>query len=339
MRVGTPHCIDWGVLADAGEAVRARAILGEDTPWTRLFEIAELPTHRLITAAVREEDDEELPPDIEFSLCGQHFEMSIERFSVHLGIYYEPETVRDDFTQGLMQGEERVIRPGRPRYLIRHSRDTEPCNLARCFALYYASFYHRRERGTLWGGAFVTHIARSRSMVDTLDDLPAIEPRKLDRRTIISMKLAADIPGLGLRFIGSDGRLFQPAQVVIVPEQQEQQQPQDDGAMPDPEPIRSPAREEPPHIYHAVRQTEPLEALLHQIAASATRRLSRWLRPIVVGLPGRHASSDGSIVMRIWSGGRSRQSMRDGTDHSFHRSRSHASTQTTDRPLDHMDRS
>ncbi|KAL8229062.1 hypothetical protein R6Q57_013962 [Mikania cordata] len=87
----------WGVLADAGEAVHARAILGEDTPWTRLFELAELPTYRLITveflstfryrahqAAVREEDDEELPPDIEFSLGGQHFQMSIEWFFVHL---------------------------------------------------------------------------------------------------------------------------------------------------------------------------------------------------------------------------------------------------------------
>ncbi|KAD6794570.1 hypothetical protein E3N88_05466 [Mikania micrantha] len=113
MNVATPRCIDWGILADAREAARARAILGEDTPWTRLLEIAELPTHRLITveflstfqyrahqAAVREQDDEELPPDIEFSLCGQHFEMSIEQFAVHLGIYYEPETVRDDFIQG-----------------------------------------------------------------------------------------------------------------------------------------------------------------------------------------------------------------------------------------------
>ncbi|KAD2804051.1 hypothetical protein E3N88_37428 [Mikania micrantha] len=121
--VPTPRCIDWGLLADAGEAVRARAILGEDTPWTRLFDLADLPTYRLITveflstfrcrahqAAVREEDDEELPPDIEFSLCGHHFEMSIERFAVHLGIYYEPETVRDDFAQGLTQGEEGVMR-------------------------------------------------------------------------------------------------------------------------------------------------------------------------------------------------------------------------------------
>ncbi|KAL8199843.1 hypothetical protein R6Q57_013411 [Mikania cordata] len=175
--------------------------------------------------------------------------MSIERFAVHLGIYYEPETVRDDFTQGLTRGRRGVmrawwaqisdtplaghrvrttmIRDHLIRYIHRcivttisgrgqsqervtttdlfylHSLITgRPCNLARCFALCYASFYHRQERGTLWGDAFVTLIARSSGMVDMLDDLSTNEPRKLDRRTIISMKLATDIPGLGLRFIG-----------------------------------------------------------------------------------------------------------------------------------------
>ncbi|KAL8199646.1 hypothetical protein R6Q57_013214 [Mikania cordata] len=209
MSMGMPRCIDWGVLGDCREAERARAILGEDTPWTRLFDLAKLPTYRLLTveflstfryrahqAAVRVEEDAELPPDIEFSLGGQHFEMSIERFAVHLGIYYEPETVSDKFTQGLTQGEEGVIRAwwaqisDTPftghrvrammirdpliRYIHRcivttisgsglsqewvtttdlfylHSLIAgRPCNLARCFALYYASFYHRQERGTL----------------------------------------------------------------------------------------------------------------------------------------------------------------------------------------------
>ncbi|KAL8230108.1 hypothetical protein R6Q57_015008 [Mikania cordata] len=101
MSMGTPH---------AGEEVCARAILGEDTPWTRLFELTKLPSYMLITATVREEDDEELPPDIEFSLGGEHFEMSIERFAVHLGIYYESETVHDDFTQGLKQEDNGVMR-------------------------------------------------------------------------------------------------------------------------------------------------------------------------------------------------------------------------------------
>ncbi|KAL8205288.1 hypothetical protein R6Q57_008839 [Mikania cordata] len=102
---------------ECGEAERARAILGEDTPWTRLFDLAELPTYRLITveflstfryrahqATVRVEEDTELTPDIDFFLCGHHFETSIELFAIHLGIYYEAETVSDGFAQGLTQG-------------------------------------------------------------------------------------------------------------------------------------------------------------------------------------------------------------------------------------------
>ncbi|KAL8231414.1 hypothetical protein R6Q57_001192 [Mikania cordata] len=91
-----------GVLTDAGQADRAKAIPGEDTPWTRLFDTADLPTYRLITLeflstfryrahreAVPEQEDEELQPDIEFSISGQHMEMTIERFVVLLCIYYE----------------------------------------------------------------------------------------------------------------------------------------------------------------------------------------------------------------------------------------------------------
>ncbi|KAL8217185.1 hypothetical protein R6Q57_024022 [Mikania cordata] len=332
MSMGTPRCINWGVLADCGEADRARAILGEDTPWTRLFDLAEL--------LVRVEEDAELPLDIEFSLGGQHFEMSIEQLAVHLGIYYEPETILDDFGQGLTQGEKGVMRAwwaqisDTPftghrvratmikdpliRYLHRCIVTTisviarRPCNLARCFALYYASLYHRQEHGTLWGGAFVTHIARTRGMVDMLDDLATIEPRKLYRRMIISMKLAADIPGLGLR-------PFQPAQVAIVSDQQQQQQ--DDGPMPEPEPIREPVQslprgeeeppQHPPHVYRAVRLTEPLEALLHQIAAwcdqmaesdcrraaweaRVERRLDRYEDLVQWTVASEHARRDGS---------------------------------------------
>ncbi|KAL8216415.1 hypothetical protein R6Q57_023252 [Mikania cordata] len=82
MSMGMPRCIDWGVLGDCGEAERS------------LLTVEFLSTfrYRAHQAAVRVEEDAELPPDIEFSLNGQHFEMSIERFAVHLGIYYEPET-------------------------------------------------------------------------------------------------------------------------------------------------------------------------------------------------------------------------------------------------------
>ncbi|KAL8215953.1 hypothetical protein R6Q57_022790 [Mikania cordata] len=345
MSMRTPRCIDWGVLGDCGEAERGRAILGEDTPWTRLFDLAELPSYRLITveflstfryrahqAAVRVDEDAKLPPDIEFSLCGQHFEMSIERFAVYLGIYYELETVTDGFAHGLTQGKEGVMRAwwaqisdtpftghwvratmirdpmirynplcivttisGRGQsqewvtmtdlFYLHSLLAGRPCNLARCFALYYASFYHLQERGTLWGGAFITHIARTRGVVDMLDDLQEIEPRKLDRRTIISMKLAADIPGVGLRFIEQDSRPFQPPQAIVLPDQQHQQEEQ-----PRPSPLReqaveSPPRGEeeppqhPPHAYRAVRLTEPLEALLHHIARRAdesAQQMVQW---------------------------------------------------------------
>ncbi|KAL8228947.1 hypothetical protein R6Q57_013847 [Mikania cordata] len=74
------------------------------------FDPASAAAMRAHQATVRMEEDAELPLDIEFSLGGQHFEMSINRFAVHLGIYYEPETVSDDFAQGLRQGEEGVMR-------------------------------------------------------------------------------------------------------------------------------------------------------------------------------------------------------------------------------------
>ncbi|KAD4179970.1 hypothetical protein E3N88_28561 [Mikania micrantha] len=100
------------------------------------------------------------------------------------------------------------------------------------------------------------------------------------------MKLAADISGLVVRFIGSDGSSYQPAQLAVM-----QQQPEDQ-AMPEPDPIReepvqSPPHEDPlpqhpPHVYHAVRLTKPLEPLLHRLPAQSdeilqdTRRRPTW---------------------------------------------------------------
>ncbi|KAL8210884.1 hypothetical protein R6Q57_005321 [Mikania cordata] len=331
MSMGTPRCIDWGVLGDCGEAEHARAILDEDTPWTRLFDLVELPTYRLLTveflstfryrahqAAVRVEEDAELPLDIEFSLGGQHFEMSIS-YVVHrpqgagnddqgFSDQIHP-PVHNDAISGRGQSQEWVTTTD--LFYLHSLIAGRSCNLALCFALYYASFYHRQERGTLWGDAFITHIARTRGMVDMLDDLPAIEPRKLDRRTIISMKLAADIPGVGLRFIGQDGRPFQPAQVIVVPDQQQQ----DGEPTPEPEPIREqpvqtpPHREEeppqhPPHVYHAVRLTEPLDALLYHIAtrcdetarqmARLERRLDLYEDLVQWTIASEHARWDGS---------------------------------------------
>ncbi|KAL8195999.1 hypothetical protein R6Q57_024999 [Mikania cordata] len=40
-------------------------------------------------ADVADQEEDEPLPDIELQLCGQHFEMTIERFAVMIGIYYE----------------------------------------------------------------------------------------------------------------------------------------------------------------------------------------------------------------------------------------------------------
>ncbi|KAL8209131.1 hypothetical protein R6Q57_008543 [Mikania cordata] len=195
-------------------------------------------------AAVPEQEDEELSLEIEFSLCGQLMEMTIEWIAVLLCIYYELKTVTDAFTQGLTQGEDGMMRAWWSQIsdtpftshrlrastirdpLIRYTHRCivttiigrgqsqmtgSPCNLAWCFSLYYASFYHLQERDTLWGGAFVTHLAHSRGMFYFFEDLPAIQPRKLDCRMLLNMNLSTDIPSLGLPFIGSDGRPWQPA--------------------------------------------------------------------------------------------------------------------------------
>ncbi|KAL8231971.1 hypothetical protein R6Q57_001749, partial [Mikania cordata] len=116
-------------------------------------------------AAVREQEDEVLRPDIEFSLCGQHMEMSIEQFVVHLDDQrssdsLDPPLHRDDYLKsriepGVGDGDIFVLSS-----LIHDWQAVQPCT----------------EHRTLWGGAFVTHIARTRGMVDMLQDLPTIEP-------------------------------------------------------------------------------------------------------------------------------------------------------------------
>ncbi|KAD3336863.1 hypothetical protein E3N88_32382 [Mikania micrantha] len=75
------------------------------------------------------------------------------------------------------------------------------------------------------------------------------------------------------------------------------------------EPVQSPPRDEvppqhPPHVYHAVRLTEPLEALLHQIAARCDettqrmarveRRLDRYEDLVQWTVASEHARRDGT---------------------------------------------
>ncbi|KAD5803052.1 hypothetical protein E3N88_14412 [Mikania micrantha] len=90
-------------------------------------------------------------------------------------------------------------------------------------------------------------------MVDMIDDLPAIEPR----RPPVSGR-----PGNRRAGAAAAGRWPEPIQE---------------------EPVQSPPHKEeppqhPPHVYHAVCLTEPLEALLHHIAARCDETAQRMAR-------------------------------------------------------------
>ena len=90
-----------------GEVERARDIVGLDTPWSRLFELAmedsypELTVEFLSTFTYAPHpadyvEDPNFPVhEVTFRLVGQQFMMSVREFAVHTGLYTEPELDTD----------------------------------------------------------------------------------------------------------------------------------------------------------------------------------------------------------------------------------------------------
>ncbi|KAM0055105.1 hypothetical protein Hdeb2414_s0006g00202231 [Helianthus debilis subsp. tardiflorus] len=48
MEIGEHAAIDWSALEEVQEAVKARDFIGHDTPWSRLFNLAFLPSYRVL---------------------------------------------------------------------------------------------------------------------------------------------------------------------------------------------------------------------------------------------------------------------------------------------------
>ncbi|KAD4179277.1 hypothetical protein E3N88_27868 [Mikania micrantha] len=70
-----------------------------------------------------------------------------------------------------------------------------PCNLARCLAEYFSTYYHRQERGLIFGGVYVTRIARFNGLIDMEPaGMEAFHPVRLDRRTMLGMRIAQTFP-------------------------------------------------------------------------------------------------------------------------------------------------
>ncbi|KAM0048893.1 putative FHY3/FAR1 family protein [Helianthus debilis subsp. tardiflorus] len=85
-----------------------------------------------------------------------------------------------------------------------------PCALAHGLAQYFASGHHRQERGFLYGGAYVTVIARSFGLVPHQDPhlrTPAIMPTRMGMQSLWGMRVIKRFP-VGPRFKNPNGGVW-----------------------------------------------------------------------------------------------------------------------------------
>ncbi|KAL8232865.1 hypothetical protein R6Q57_002643 [Mikania cordata] len=104
--MGQQKAIDYDLLTQIGARERMTTITGEDTPWSRLFEMCYAPQYRLITFEFlstfiyrlvdpdfEPQPDQPHPPEeISFRLCGESYDMSLREFAIVSGLYTEEDT-------------------------------------------------------------------------------------------------------------------------------------------------------------------------------------------------------------------------------------------------------
>ncbi|KAL8242011.1 hypothetical protein R6Q59_012313 [Mikania micrantha] len=200
--MGNQKAIDYDLLAELGQQERMTAIIGEDTTWSRLFEMTYAPQYRLITVDFlstfryrpqppdfQPQPGQAQPAEVSFRLCGAAYHLSSAEFGSVLGLYTEEETHMPIYTTAIHTADGAVVSAWWPRIgddafdrsarvtrihdsLIRYlhrciassntgrgmsqewctSQDLfflycilsgRPCNLARCLAEYFSTYYHR----------------------------------------------------------------------------------------------------------------------------------------------------------------------------------------------------
>ncbi|MFS7964117.1 hypothetical protein Hanom_Chr08g00746411 [Helianthus anomalus] len=89
------------------------------------------------------------------------------------------------------------------------------CALTESLALYFATAYHRQECGMLFGGSYVTAIARSLGLVPDSDPnlSDTIPLTTLGQASISSMRLTRTFPE-GLRFRGANHQVWVPEVIL-----------------------------------------------------------------------------------------------------------------------------
>ncbi|KAD2805961.1 hypothetical protein E3N88_39338 [Mikania micrantha] len=126
--MGHQKAIDYDLLAELGQQERMTTIIGEDTPWSRLFERTYATQYRLImveflsTFMYRPQAPDFQPQpgqpqqaEISFRLCGFPYHLSLAEFGSVLGLYTEEETHMPIYTTAIHAADDTVVSAWWPR--------------------------------------------------------------------------------------------------------------------------------------------------------------------------------------------------------------------------------
>ncbi|KAL8258783.1 hypothetical protein R6Q59_026736 [Mikania micrantha] len=126
--MGNQKAIDYDLLAELGQQERMTAIIGEDTPRSRLFEMTYAPQYRLITMDFlstfgyrpqapnfQPQPGQPQQAEVSFRLCGFAYHLSLAEFGSVLGLYSEEETHMPIYTTAIHTADDAVVSAWWPR--------------------------------------------------------------------------------------------------------------------------------------------------------------------------------------------------------------------------------
>ncbi|KAD0364776.1 hypothetical protein E3N88_44380 [Mikania micrantha] len=270
------------------------AIIGKDTPWSRLFDMTYAPQYRLLTVEFlstfvfrpqapdfQPEPGHPQPAEISFRLCGGSYALSLREFAIVTGLYTEAETDMPIYMTAIHTVDDAVDSAWWPQIgddpFVRSARVTRIRDpLIRYLHRCIASSITGREREDL-RRVYVKCIARFNELID-IDpaDMEAVYPVRFDSRTVHGMRIVQKFPRLGLRFTLERGVIWQPGPNDL--------HYRDDDPMPQQQPPQHPPphvewelhqdvpHQHPEHVYRAVWLPVRVEAMLQGIA-DATQQL------------------------------------------------------------------
>ncbi|KAL8199763.1 hypothetical protein R6Q57_013331 [Mikania cordata] len=179
--MGHQKAIDYDLLTQLGKQQRMMAIIGEDTPWSRLFDMTYAPQYRLLTVEFlstfifrpqapdfQPEPGQLQPAEISFKLCGDSYVLSLREFAMETGLYTKAETYMPIYTTTIHTIDDAVV----SAWFI----DIDPVDME--------DVYHVR----------------------------------LDSRTVHSMRIVQKFPRLVLRFALETGVIWQRGQMICITE-------------------------------------------------------------------------------------------------------------------------